>query len=626
LQKEVALVFTISNFCGDKMRTRNGPGVFWGMYLRYACLLLVIVGNLLTPLGGTAVARGISQPTSADFPTVDPLYIYHQLTYLTSHFQRREAGYVAGQGHDRFALYWSQEMAQNLEGFNPQVRQDDFFIQGWQGQSASLPAFNMEISIPGLLYPEQEVIIGCHYDGEANSVESAFDDTSGCAYELGVGEAMGNYWRSHHLYPARTIRFVIFDAEEQGVFGSFHYLNSTINGDLGNVTAMFNEEQSGINYPARYLGQLANPFMPDYIDVTPLQDNAAYPGRIHLTATQRQNVIRFRQLWSQAIPAVFAQMRAEGYSSLDFYNNQKQNSVQPIFSPEQETSIHIQDDPSSNSDHVPFIYAGLPVVTLTGDQTYYDPHPPQWAYPYDQPEDSLALMNTYTDGSSRMSPPLALALALPAMFTTWMLNQSAIGGSVPTDGSPLAAISDIGQTVAGQPLMLDAEAAFDPSSTGAGLSYAWNFGDGATAIGPTVKHIYQSTGVYTLTLTVSASSARRVVRKTLYVGSVPNVYSNPYSPLSGHNVPNPAVKIPTSDAGLPAQPPLAAPFVQLVTPTPTVSLASPTTATTVVAQPHSQDVQPASQSILPFMIVLILIILGIVLLGVWLLVLRQRSG
>ncbi len=245
------------------------------------------------------------------------------------------------------------------------------------------------------------------------------------------------------------MRFVIFDAEEQGLFGSFHYLNSTINGDLSNVIAMFNEEQSGINYPARYLGKLSNPFLPDYIDVTPLQDNAAYPGRIHLTPTQREHVIRFRSLWQQAIPAVFAQFQAVGYSSLSYYNSNNQNASQPIFGANQESNIHMQDDPSSNSDQVPFIYAGLPVAMLTGDQTYYNPNPPAWAYPYDLPVDTLQMMNTYVSGTTRPAPALALALALPAMLTTWMLNQPDMLGQVASDGNPIAAISDVGQTLAG---------------------------------------------------------------------------------------------------------------------------------------------------------------------------------
>lgn len=529
-----------------------------------------------------------------DFPVVDPNYVYSQFAYVTANFQQRQAGYVAGQGHDRFAAYWAQEMVRNLQGFGPQVRKDSFAIQGWQGRPASLPAFNMEVSVPGLLHPEQEIIVGCHYDGKANSTQSAYDDTSGCAYELGAGKAMADYWRSHQLYPERTIRFVLFDAEEQGLFGSFHYLNSTINGDLPNVTAMFNEEQSGINYPARFLGRLSNPFMPDYIDVTPLQNNAAYPGRIHLTPTQRQQVIRFRQLWPQGIAAVFAQFQAVGYSSLYYYGSDNQNVSQPIFTPAQESNIHIQDDPSSNSDQVPFIYAGLPVAMVTGDQSYYDPHPTAWAYPYDLPEDTLSLMNTYTGGTTRTSPALELALALPAMLTAWMLNQPDFGGSVPADGNPIAAISDIGQTVAGQSLALNASASFDPATGSNGdLSYAWNFGDGSgansanSASGPIVSHTYTRTGSYQLSLTVTSPGGTRTIRKTLSVGASPNTYANPYSPLPGANTPNPAVTIPTPNNSLPIQP--ALPIVQTPTPsptpnpTPTLALITPTPAPTVVS-------------------------------------------
>src|SRR5579872_5962182 len=548
----------------------------------YSCYVILFTLSFLLPAGTYADTHApfiVHQPSDiADFPVVDPAYIYNQLAYTTTNFQRREAGFVSNQGHDQFAAYWTQEMVKNLQGFGPQVRKDVFPVQGWRARAATLPAFNMEVTVPGVIHPEQMVIVGCHYDGKADSTQSAYDDTSGCAYELGVGKAMGDYWRSHGVYPARTVRFVIFDAEEQGLFGSFHYLNSTINGDLSNVVAMFNEEQSGINYPARFLGKLSEPFMPDYIDVTPLQNNAAYPGRIHLSPTQREHVIHFRNLWEQAIPAVFAQFQAVGYSSLYYYDSHSQNTVQPIFTNEQMSNIHIQDDPSSNSDQVPFIYAGLPVVTLTGDQSYYDPNPPVWAFPYDLPEDTFSLMNIYTCGAQRPSASLALALALPAMLTTWMLNQPDMLGQATADGNPVATISDIGQTVAGQNIALDAKASFDPSNTGNPLSYAWNFGDGATTTGISVNHTYQQAGNYMLTLTVTSPGGKRVISKTINVGNGPNYYSNPYSPLGGINNHNPAVTIATANNTLPAQPPLKSPL--LATPAPTVTVV-PTIASAV---------------------------------------------
>lgn len=591
----------------------------WG---RALCVLLLLCCALGMPQTGGARAQALPETVGSGTPVVDPLYIYQQLAYLTSHFQRREAGYTAQGGHDRFTAYWAQQMARNLLGFGPRIVRDTFALSGWRERPASLPGVNVEVSIAGLLHPEQEVIVGCHYDGKANSGESAFDDTSGCAYELGVGQALGNYWRTHHLSPARTIRFVIFDAEEQGLFGSFHYLNSTISGDLSNVTAMFNQEQSGINYPARYLGRLASPFLPDYIDVTPLQENAAYAGRLHLTALERQNVIRFRQLLTQAVPAAFAQLSAEGYSWLDFYDGRLQNSLQPIFRTSQQDNIHIRDDPSSNSDHVPFIYAGLPVATVTGDQSYYEAQPPVWAYPYDLPEDTLALMNVYTAGSTRMSPALALALALPAMLTAWMLNQPAVGGSVAGDSRPVVLPGDIGQVVVGQPLTLTGSA-FDPLQSGATLLFHWDLGDGTSAVGAAIRHTYRTPGTYTLVLTVTSPDGRREIHKIVQAGTAPVIYNNPYVPLLGANTPNPAVQIPASVASLPSQPPLAAPFAS----SPSSATPVPSETPEVIAQLPPARPQPTAlpAARFPWLLLAGLLALALGLGGLWLLWSGRKS-
>ena len=241
--------------------------------LRLSCLLILTLSLLLpATVNATSSTSTYHQLALADFPTVDPNYIYDQLFFMVTHYQRREAGYdknlpVNTNGHDEFATYWAQEMQHNLAGFGAQVRRDEFPVQGWQGRPATVPAFNVEVTVPGVSHAEQVVVIGCHYDAETSSTQSANDDASGCAIELGVARALGEYWRSHQLYPARTLRFVIFDAEEQGLFGSFHYLNNTINGDTKNLVAMFNEEQNGIAYPLRYLGQMSNPILPFYIDM-----------------------------------------------------------------------------------------------------------------------------------------------------------------------------------------------------------------------------------------------------------------------------------------------------------------------------------------------------------------------
>src|SRR5256714_12907172 len=287
------------------------------------CLFFLTISSLLTFVSPTTA--GASSPKStihahtlADFPTVDPNYIYNQLFYMVTNFQHREAGYdnnlpVNVNGHDEYAAYWSQELMKNVAGFGAQVRRDEFNVVGWQGRPAIVPAFNLEVTIPGVTHPEQVVVIGCHYDGEAIPTQSANDDASGCAIELGVARAMGMYWRSHHTYPARTLRFVIFDAEEQGLYGSFHYVNDTINGDISNVVAMFNEEQNGIAYPLRYLGKMVNPLLPFYVYVSPFKKNELYPQPDLLSQQQQASITRLHTLLQQAVTPVFEQFQALGF-------------------------------------------------------------------------------------------------------------------------------------------------------------------------------------------------------------------------------------------------------------------------------------------------------------------------
>ncbi len=528
---------------------------------RLFCLLILSLSFLLPAVANAATSKSEEYHYArADFPTIDPNYIYDRLFYMVTHFQRREAGYdnnlpVNVNGHDEFAAYWAQEMLRDLNGFGAQVRRDAFPVQGWQGRPATVPAFNVEVTVPGVSHPEQVVVIGCHYDGEASSTQSANDDASGCAIELGIARALGHYWLSHHLYPARTLRFVIFDAEEQGLFGSFHYLNSTINGDVKNLVAMFNEEQNGIAYPLRYLGQMSNPILPFYIDMSPLQNNPLYAHQNRLSQQQKANISHFRALMQQAVVASFEQFRAMGYQMLSYHESNHQDVFQPIYTPDNMRYIQQEDDTLGGSDQIPFTLAGLPCATFVGNSSYYDSNPPPWSYPFDQPQDTIQLMNTYADGSSQKSNALALALALPGMLTTWMLNQPDILGEVPAGTSaagstPIAAISDIGQTLVGQTITLDAKASFDP--LGHTLTYAWDFGDGTKASGITVTHSYTKAGTYTLKLTVSSPVATRNIFKVINVVMRSTSYDNPYArgQQDGYPPHNPSVIYPKPNDSL----------------------------------------------------------------------------
>ena len=531
----------------DARRTR------WALIALVALLALTLAW---TSPGAPAHARGVATRQAPDvgFPAIDPDYLYTQLSSLVTTYQARESGYDTAQsspntGHDGFATAWQAEMLRNLSGFGATARKDSFSLPGWKGRPATSPAFNIEVSVPGVTHPDQVVVIGCHYDGEASSTQSANDDGSGCAIELAVARALGQFWTAHHLYPARTLRFVIFDAEEQGLYGSFHYINSTVNGDESNIVAMINEEQNGIEYPLRFLGKTSNPVLPTTIFVTPLTSNELYDAS-SFTAGQLQSIGQFRGMEQGATPAVFAAFRALGYTSLQYRDDHNNPVSQQIFTPADRSHVSQADDNIGSSDQMPFSMRGIPTATYIGNYSYYDRNPPPWSYPYDQPQDTIQLMNIFASGSESPAPALKLALALPGMLTTWTLAQpSVLGFSAPPTG-PVAAIGDIGVTAPGQQVALTAEGGYDLAQAGGALRYDWSFGDGATGSGASLTHAWSTAGDYQLSLTVSDSAGKRVVTKTVHVTTTAPNATNPYTQFPQDGVPpaNPAVNLPTANS------------------------------------------------------------------------------
>lgn len=534
-----------------------------------------LIALALTPVNpasagtATAVPRAGSTPP----PGIDPEFIYSQLAYMATHFQRREAGYRAGaSGHRGFARYWTSEMLKLLGPFGATARNFPFKIRGWIGRPATAPAVNVEVTVPGVTHPAKVVVIGCHYDGEAISTQSAYDDASGCAVELGVAEAMARFWRTLGVYPARTLRFVIFDAEEQGVFGSFDYVNHEANGSLRDIAAMFNEESNGIGYPVRFLGNLAHPLMPTYIYAAPAKPNVFF-SKLALSPAQAAANRAFAGILTKSVAGAFAAFRQLGYRALTYHGRGGRPVWQPIFTPAATSQVRVTSDNVGSSDQVPFTLAGIPDAMFLGNVSYYDPRAPAASYPFDRPQDTIELMNTFADGGAGQSQALTMALGLPGMLTTWMLSQQDVLGQARADRRPIVAIGSIGQVVPNRAVTLTATGYLPgtgAASHGAvshgtvshrtvGLSYSWTFGDGTSASGPIVRHSYASAGTYPLRLAVSAPHRPvRLVSVTVSAGR-PSTQQNPYvtkaneipkTTLEGIPPANPEVILPTAKPGL----------------------------------------------------------------------------
>jgi PKD repeat protein len=91
-----------------------------------------------------------------------------------------------------------------------------------------------------------------------------------------------------------------------------------------------------------------------------------------------------------------------------------------------------------------------------------------------------------------------------------------------TQAQPPAAMFTAPSGAEGAPLSFDGSSSTDPNQNGTITSYAWNFGDGTTASGPTQTHAYTQQGSYTATLTVTDSYGQtNTSTQTVVVSDMP---------------------------------------------------------------------------------------------------------
>ena len=87
--------------------------------------------------------------------------------------------------------------------------------------SGPVDSANVVGDIPGTEHPEQVIVIGGHLDSW-DLAEGATDDGVGVATTLGAAEAI----MKSGFKPKRTMRFVLFTGEEQGLLGSLAYVKT----------------------------------------------------------------------------------------------------------------------------------------------------------------------------------------------------------------------------------------------------------------------------------------------------------------------------------------------------------------------------------------------------------------
>jgi hypothetical protein len=380
-------------------------------------------------------------------------------------------------------------------------------VPGFQGHPAKTQGKNIIVFVRGSRHPSQAVVVGSHYDGNPSSRGSAYDDTSGSTVILGLAHSLGAYWRMHGL-PRRTVEFIIFDAEEQGVVGSSAYLwyhqHAAI---MPHPTMMIDEEQTGVQYPARPFGLASDPVMPAY-DITTAQgaliERLFHPLKKWAPVAQR--LMKARLVKDRA--SAFHQLHTV-YPTITM-----RDGTVAAFTPADMKHVVIGPTPVCCSDNAPFEALALPTVTFSGDFQFYNQGHPDWAFPYDQPSDTPTTLACDTGGSPKPSRALEAALDEPLVMSYDLVNQYA----------PASADYAKTFTVMTSRVVARSESEFAASGPG---PITWSFGDGGQAHGATVTHRYAAPGSYAVGVHSPMANASRTVK----------VYSTHVLPHGWTNVP-----------------------------------------------------------------------------------------
>ena len=119
-----------------------------------------------------------------------------------------------------------------------------------------IPLYNVIADIPGTEWPDQYVVVGGHIDSW-DGATGATDNAAGCATTLEAARLL----MASGAKPKRTIRFMLWSGEEQGLLGSRAYVEKHKKDVAKNVSAVFVHD-GGTIYVAGIRGTKA--MIPDF--------------------------------------------------------------------------------------------------------------------------------------------------------------------------------------------------------------------------------------------------------------------------------------------------------------------------------------------------------------------------
>ncbi len=104
-----------------------------------------------------------------------------------------------------------------------------------------IKARNVVATLPGSEIPQEEIVVGGHLDSW-DLATGAIDNGIGSFAVLDIARA----FKANNLQPKRTVKFIMFMGEEQGLLGSKHLVEEAIeNNTIDNIKYMMNLDMAG---------------------------------------------------------------------------------------------------------------------------------------------------------------------------------------------------------------------------------------------------------------------------------------------------------------------------------------------------------------------------------------------
>jgi hypothetical protein len=212
--------------------------------------------------------------------------------------------------------------------FNPQLSQaHDWILAQFQQTGLSTSSFSYSLaasaacpgSAPitlanpiaekrGSVRPNEWIVIGAHYDSrninrcEVSGIQpGANDNASGCAAVMELARVFAN------VPTDRSLRFICFSGEEQGLLGSYRYVQAlSAAGELGRVKLMINLDMIAHDPSATFKARIET--TPEFQTLYPLFASAAVDYAPELNLIQATGTQAYSDHWpfiASGVPSIF---------------------------------------------------------------------------------------------------------------------------------------------------------------------------------------------------------------------------------------------------------------------------------------------------------------------------------